>query len=290
MPLKLQMEAITDPASHDGRKRPQQRFSMTARAWLISLAGLLQPSHAERVTVAYEAEVGTVTGQPFGITVPRLTTVKGYITYETSTIDLRPADPMRGDFLMQGTWDFRAEFLDRVVRGSGTATSSTNLFGAPTLRFNDGAADNDAGLMSLDGVPEASIRLGFSISGQAKDLPTDRLPEQFTFNPPPGGASHTFVIADESGSMLLQFRSFRQVRPEIVSIQRTGDAVEIIWTSEKGKPYALEFSTDLRQWAILRSDLIGLPGQTTTVDSLGLRYPNGPPPTGFYRILDRPAW
>lgn len=284
------MNIMIRTASHDRWNRPQRRFSMTATAWLISLAGLLHPAHAERVTVAYEAEVGTVTGQPFGITVPRLTIVKGYFTYETSTIDLRPADPMRGDYLMQGTWDFRAEFLDRVVRGSGTATSSTNLFGAPTLRFNDGAADNDAGLMSLDGVPEESIRLGFSISGQAKDLPTDRLPEKFTFNPPPGGASHTFVIADESGSMLLQFRSFRQVRPEILSIQRTGGEVKIIWSSEKGKPYALEFSTDLRHWSILRSDLIGLPEQTTTIDSLELRYLNDPPPMGFYRILDRPPW
>jgi hypothetical protein len=272
----------------DPQKRQQHHFPILLSAFLLATLALIQPAVAERVTVAYEAEASTVTGQPFGITVPRLTIVTGYFTYETNTPDLRPADLMRGEFLMQGTWDFRAEFLARVIRGSGTAASTTNLFGSPTLRFNDGAADNDAGVMSLDGVPEETISLGFSISGQTKDLPTDQLPAKFTFNPPPGGASHSFVIADESGSMLLQFRSFRQVRPEILSIRRTGDDVEITWSSEKGKPYALEFSTDLRQWTIIRGNLVGLPETTTVVDHLAQRYPGDPPPKGFYRILDRP--
>jgi len=219
---------------------------------------------------------------------PRLKTVE--ITYETDTPDTRPLDVMRGEFLMQGTWDFRAEFLNQVLRGSGTATSTTNLFGSPTLRFNDGASAASAGVMSLNGIPDEALSMSFAISGQAKDLPTDQMPVEFTFNPPPGGASHTFVIEDESGRMLLQFRSFRQVRLEILSIQRIETDVEIVWSSVAGKPYALEFSTDLLHWTILRSDLVGLPAQTTVVDSLGLRYPNHPPPRGFYRILDRPPW
>jgi hypothetical protein len=195
---------------------------------------------------------------------------------------------MRGDFLMLGTWDFRADFLGKTVRGSGAATASTNLFGSPTLRFDDGVNDREAGIMSINGVPNDTIGLGFSISGEAKDLPTDQLPARFTFNPPPDGASHTFVISDSSGSMLLQFRSFQQVLPRIVSILRTGDNVEITWSSVAGKPYALDFSTDLRHWTILRGDLVGQPVSTTVVDNLAVRYPGGPPPRGFYRILDPP--
>lgn len=265
-------------------------MTLSPRALAVLVALLLtQPALAERVTVEYEAEVKTVTGQPFGLSVPLFTVVRGYLTYETSTPDLRPGDTMRGEFLMAGTWDFRAELLGKTIQGSGTATASTNLFGSPTLRFNDGATDNDAGTMSLDGVPGTTIGLGFAISGQAKDLPTDQLPARFTFNPPPGGASHTFSLQDQSGGMLLQFRSFRQVGPKILSVRRTGDDVEITWSSVSGKPYALDFSTDLLHWTIIRDDLIGLPITTTVVDQLAVRHPGNPPPTGFYRILDRPS-
>lgn len=188
---------------------------------------------AKRVTVEFEAEAGTVTGQPFGMTVPRLTLVRGYFSYETNTPDTfsNSADTMRGSFILAGTWDFRAEFLDRVIMGSGTATSSTNLFGSPTLRFEDGLGNNRPELMTIDGSPDATIGLGFAISGQAKDLPTDQLPENFTFNPPPGGAPHTFSLYSNSGTpattgtMLLQFRSFRQVEfnPEIEVQQPIGN-------------------------------------------------------------------
>ena len=257
---------------------------------LIAALAFVLPARAERVTVVYEAEASTVSNTPFGLTVPRLTIVRGYFTYETNTPDTLPNDPKRGDFLMQGTWDFRAEFLDQVLRGSGTAPATTNLFGSPTLRFWDGAADAAAGDMSLNGITAAGLRMSFSISGQSKDLPTDQLPRNFTFNPPPGGASHTFSIGDGSGTMLLQFRSFRQFRPEIRSVRRTGNDVEILWSSVKGKPYALEFSTDLRQWDIIRNDLVGQWETTTVVDPVAVRFAGNPPPAGFYRILDRPPF
>lgn len=243
---------------------------------------------AERVTVEYEAEAATVVNQPFGGTVPRLAVVRGYFTYETETVDLKPADAMRGSFVLNGSWDFRAGFLDNVIIGSGIATASTNLFGSPTLSLNDGAGSSTAGVMTLNGVPREDIGFGFAISGAAKDLPTDQLPRKFTFNPPPGGAPHTFVIKDNAGQLNLQFRWFRQVGLAIKSIKRSGNVTEVVWSSIKGNRYALDFSTDLLAWTVIRDDLIGDAVTTTVLDDLAQRYPSGPlPPKGFYRILDR---
>lgn len=254
---------------------------------LMAVLATVQPAHAERVTIGYEAEARTITGQPFGITVPFLTVVRGYFTYETNTPDLRPTDIMRGQFLMLGTWDFRAEFLDKVITGSGAATATTNLFGNPTLSFNDGGNTADRGIMKINGTPDVDVEFGFGISGASKDLPTDQLPVNFTFNPPPDGAQHTFVLKDDAGSMNLRFLSFRQVRPEILSIQRTGDDVGIVWSSINGKPYALEFSTNLVNWTIIRNDLVGLPHTTSVEDDLAVRFPESEPTEGFYRIIDR---
>lgn len=121
-------------------------------ALLMPVLASVQPTHAKRVIVEFVAEAKTVTGMPFGITVPRLTVVRGYFTYETNTPDLRPADLMRGQFLMLDTSDFRAEFLDKVIAGSDSATATTNLFGSPTLSFNDGGNKSDRGIMSDQGV------------------------------------------------------------------------------------------------------------------------------------------
>lgn len=265
-------------------------FMAAAKACLIGMAyAFAAPlGHAERVTVEYEAEAATVVNQPFGGNVPRLTVVRGYFTYETETTDLKPADAMRGSFVLNGTWDFRAEFLDNVIIGSGIATASTNLYGSPTLSLNDGAGSSTLGIMTLNGVPRTDIGFGFAISGASKDLPTDQLPRKFTFNPPPGGAPHTFVLKDNAGQLNLQFRWFRQVGLAIKSIRRTGDITEIVWYSIKGNRYALEFSTDLLTWTIIRGDLIGDAVATTVFDDLAQRYPSEPlPPKGFYQIVDR---
>lgn len=249
-----------------------------------------QPARAELVTVEFQAEVKTVTGQPFGMTVPLSTFVKGHFTYDSNSSDKSPTDPMRGSFGPVGGWDFRAEFLNKVITDSGMATATTNLFGSPTLSINDGGNKSGRGIMQINGTPDATVEFGLSISGESKDLPTDKLPANFTFNPPPGGAPHTFVLKDQSGIMLLGFLSFRQVRPEIVlSIQRTGNEVEIVWSSISGKPYALEFSTDLANWTIIRNDLVGLPGTTSVVDDLAVRFPATIPNEGFYRIIERPS-
>lgn len=247
----------------------------------------IQPARAELVTVEYEAEVKTVTGQPFGITVPLLTVVRGFFTYDSDTPDKSPADTMRGSFGPVGGWDFRAEFLDKVITDSGLATATTNLFGMPTLSINDGGNKSGRGIMLINGTPDVTVEFGLGISGAAKDLPTDQLPANFTFNPPPGGAPHTFVLKDQSGTMQLGFLSFRQVRPEILSIQRAGEEVGIVWSSINGKPYALEFSTNLVNWTIIRNDLVGLPETTSLVDDLAVRFPENKPTEGFYRIIER---
>ena len=257
----------------------------------MAIPAAIQPGRAELVTVEYEAEVKTVTGEPFGMTVPRLTLVRGFFTYDSDTPDKSPADAMRGSFVPVVNWGFRAEFLDKVITDSGMAIASTNLFGSPTLSLNDGGNRSGRGIMRINGTPDADIEFGLAISGEAKDLPSDQLPANFTFNPPPSGAPHTFVLKDDSGTMLLGFLSFQQARhrPEILSIQRTGDEVGIVWSSINGKPYALEFSTNLQNWTIIRNDLIGLPETTGATDNLAVRFPNGMPAEGFYRISERAA-
>jgi hypothetical protein len=144
--------------------------------------------------------------------------------------------------------------------------------------------------MSIDDVFNSAIGLGFAISGQSKDLPTDRLPENFTFNPPPSGASHTFVLSSASNtdSMLLQFRSFRQVPLAVKSVREIGTSMEVTWYSVGGKRYALDFSTDLTNWTMIRDGLIGATTTTTVLDDLALRYPTSPRPTRvYYRMIDR---
>lgn len=278
--------------------RPKRRANSTASApspWPRWIAGFsvmmalaaIHPAGAELVTVEYEAEARTVTGMPFGIEVPRLTVVRGSFTYDSNTSDKSPTDPMRGSFGPVGGWDFRAEFIDKVITDSGMATATTNLFGH-TLAFNDGGNKSGRGIMRINDTPDASVEFGLAITGAAKDLPTDQLPANFTFNPPPSGAPHTFVLKDQFGTMLLGFLSFRQVKPEIVlSIQRSGDEVEIVWSSISGKPYALEFSTDLANWSVIRNDLVGLPVTTSVVDDLAVRFPATIPNEGFYRIIER---
>ncbi len=268
-------------------RRCLSRSLLAGVSAMMTLA-IIQPACAELVTIEYEAEVKTVTGQPFGITVPLLTFVEGHFTYDSNTSDKSPTDPMRGSFTPVGGWDFRANFLNKVITDSGMATATTNLFGSPTLSINDGGNKSGRGIMLINGTPDATVEFGLGISGASKDLPTDKLPANFTFNPPPSGAPHTFVLKDQFGTMLLGFLSFRQVRPEIIlSLQRSGNDVEIEWSSFSGKPYALQFSTNLTNWTIIRNDLVGLSQTTRVVDDLDVRFPVAIPNEGFYRIIER---
>ncbi len=254
---------------------------------VAALFARVPAADAERVIVEFEAEAATVVDQPFGMEVPRLTIVRGCFGYESDTEDLNPNDTRRGSFLLAGTWDFRAEFLDKVITGSGTATATTNTFGSPTLSFEDGFTTEDSGIMSLDSVPDEEIGLNFRISGRPEDLPTDQLPSSFGF----AGAPHTFVLADESGRMLLQLRSFRQVQRQdhaVKFMSRTGDVVHLIWWSFQGNQYDIEFSTDLKVWNVIRPNITGEQLQTSLDDDLAERFTEGPiPRAGYYRVIDK---
>ena len=176
-----------------------------------------------------------------------------------------------------GGWDFHAEFLDHVITGPGRAAASTETFGH-TLRFNDGGDDEDTGDMALDDTPRIDIELGFAITGDADDLPSDQLPEEFRF----AGAPHTFFLRDSSGQMNLQFTSFRQVVTRIKLIEHQPGTTRIVWCSLSGKHYAVEFSTDLDSWETIATNIEGSPKTSEFIDV----DPERRVPRGFYRIRE----
>ena len=241
-------------------------------------------ARGELVTVTYKAEASTLVGRPFGIEVPRLTIVRGFFTYESDTPDSRPEDARRGSFEPVVGWQFRADFLDHTIKGTNRATGSTETFGH-TLRFNDGGDSDETGEMTFDGAPRADIALGFSIVGGPEDLPSDQLPAEFMFS----GAPHTFSLGDDNGRMLLQFIEFSQTFPfAIKSITRGGDEVQITWCSEQGRGYAVDFTTDIADWQVIRALVNAEGSETSIVDDLAERFGPGedPPPDGFYRVRD----
>jgi hypothetical protein len=246
------------------------RFLATPLLVITTLAD----SRAELVTIEYEAEASTVVGQPFGLDVPRLTRVHGFFRYESSAVDLRPNDQRRGSFVLgPGAWEFEARFLGHTVRGSQQATASTETFGH-TLRFNDGGDRKETGDMSFDGVFRIDIALGFSIVGNSSHLPTDQLPAPFTYQP---GNPHTFVIDDDSGRMLLQFRTVNQVvvplpPPEIKSIEIAPNQTEIAtirWSSVAGQSYQVEASSDFIEWTPVGDPVNATSEETSATASLG---------------------
>lgn len=251
---------------------------------MLHLCVLASTARAELVTVRYEAEASTVVDQPFGIDVPRLTVVRGFFTYQSDTPDQNPGDLRRGSFKPVVSWGFRAEFLGHVVSGSNRATGSTETFGH-TLRFNDGGDSSDTGDMSFDHVPTADLALGFAIVGGPDDLPTDQLPKVFRFDRSP----HTFSLGDDLGRMLLQFRSFSQVvETTIKSIDWSPTEVAITWCSVENGRYAVEFSTDLKDWLVIRPLVIGEISESSIIDDFSDR--SGPdalqPLRGFYRVRE----
>lgn len=252
----------------------------------IFTAGSVVSTKAEVVTIEYEAEASTVVGQPFGLNVPRLTRVQGFFRYQSSTPDRSPNDLRRGSFYLGGnSWEFEARFLGHTLRGSHQATASTETFGH-TLRFNDGGNRDDTGDMSFDGIARSDLALGFSIVGNATHLPTDQLPAPFLYQ---RGNPHTFVISDESGRMLLQFRSVNQVAtliptPEIINIEAPPSQARLTWRSVAGQSYQVEVSGELMEWTA-----VGLP-VTATEEETSVTAERPVTRASFYRIrrLDSP--
>jgi hypothetical protein len=171
------------------------------------LLGRVESVDAEQITVYYEAEAATVVDSPLGVDVPRLTRVTGTFTFETSTSDILPDDPDTGDYPHEtGGGAFTARFLDHTLTGSATPFIEIRPT-TDTFRFIDGPGTfgDEGGIMSLDGNPDEGIELWFSASTE-----TDMLDDSL-INPFPDydfesfiGTPHTFSIADDSGTMLLQ--------------------------------------------------------------------------------------
>ncbi len=249
---------------------------------LLNLIMFLVIARAELVSVEFEAEAATVVAQPFGLDVPRLTMVRGFFTYDSETADIKGADLRRGDFRLNTDWKFHAEFLDHVVTGSTQAKATTETFGY-TLAIGDGGNQDETNDMTFDGTSAEDIELVLRIVGDEGDLPTDQLPETFGFV----GAPHTFTLGDESGTILLQFLSYRQVFPVIKSINWQNNQVRLVWDSILDRVYRVEFSSDLKNWQTIRAAVTGELGTTGIIDDIfGRQEP--PVPHGFYRIREIP--
>jgi len=161
---------------------------------------------AEQISVYYEAEAATVVDTPFGLEVPRLTPVTGTFTFQTSTPDALPDDPDNGDYYHESGGAFTASFLDHTLTGSATPLIEIRSV-SDTFRFIDGPGTfgDEGGVMALDGVPDEDIELWFSASTET-DMVDDSL-----INPFPDydfesfvGTPHTFKLADDNGTLLLQ--------------------------------------------------------------------------------------
>jgi hypothetical protein len=138
--------------------------------------------------------------------VPRLTPVTGTFTFDTSTPDALPDDPDNADYFHEGGGAFTASFLGHTLTGSGTPLVEIRMISS-TFRFIDGPGsfDDEGGVMSVDGVPDADNELWFS-AGTETDMVNDSM-----INPFPDydfeshvGTPHTFSLSDDNGTMLLQ--------------------------------------------------------------------------------------
>jgi hypothetical protein len=173
---------------------------------LLGRLGLPGSAVAEQVSVYYEAEAATVVDTPFGLEIPRLTIVTGTFTFETSTPDALDDDPENGDYYHDGDGAFTATFLGHTLTGSATPLIEIRSLSS-TFRFIDGPGtfDDEGGIMSIDGVPNEEIELWFS-AGTETDMVDDSLINPFPLYDFDSfiGTPHTFKIADESGTALLQ--------------------------------------------------------------------------------------
>ncbi len=237
---------------------------------LLLTVGAITPIRAELVTIQYEAEAATVVGQPFGLNVPRLTRIQGIFRYESGAPDLKPNDLRRGSFILgPSSWHFEAHFLGQTLEGSIQAAASTETFGH-TLRFNDGGDRDDTRDMRFNGISRPDLALGFSIVGNASNLPTDQLPAPFNYQI---DAPHTFVIEDQSGRILLQFLSINQIPsppspPILHFITLSPQGAKVSWNSTPGQRYQLERSPDLLSWTPVGDPVNATTKETTTTAGL----------------------
>ena len=136
--------------------------------------------------------------------------------------------------------------------------------------------------MALDDVPSEEIRLYFALAGDAEDLLSEQLPPVFLFQ----NAPHTFTLEDSSGKMLLQLIRHAQVQPiKIQSIEWQDNQVRLVWCSNPGRRYNIEFSTDLQHWETIAENILAEGEATEYIDDLLSRL-EMVIPRGFYRVRE----
>ncbi|MGI9241674.1 MAG: hypothetical protein ACR2RV_12810 [Verrucomicrobiales bacterium] len=257
------------------------------------------PASADEVVLSYEARVASVpVMSPFGLSTPIGTAVTGTFTYETSAaVDSSPAAD-RGTYLLTAGGGFSARFLGHEVTGSAAPLLNVENFdfASHTFRFADGELQRqfpaDQGLMAFDGIVAEDIGVSLSISDPARSsFTSDRLPALFPMVIGPGGPDYfvTLTLRDDRGSMSLEVSLLRQVLPEpplITDIRLDGLDPVILFDSQPGQLYDVEFSTDLEAWITIREDVAAEGFATEVVDdALSARL--GESPThAYYRIRE----
>lgn len=280
---------------------------MKAPYLLISLVpGLLSTGFAGMVVLEYEAEASTVVGNPFGLNVPRLTVVTGRFVYETDgAMDLNGSD-QRGHYQLLGGGGFTARFLD----GGGNAHLLSGSIGPwlevedidvgggktiDTFRFWDGNdAEDKGGIMTFDGTADGEYFLTFAMTdGSGDAFPDDSLPEIYPMTGVKGPIgypySHTFVIGDGAGRMLLQLNRLWQAvsgerGPVIGKSGFVDGEFEIEFESKEGETYAVEFSSDLERWDTIATGLAAEGSLTTYRDSGVAERLGAIPGAAYYRV------
>lgn len=200
--------------------------AMTLKMWLVAAAfGAIVPTLVAQpaiVEVQYEATVKTVTGSFLGYTIDADTPVTGRFVFDLSVLDTN-TDVNRGYYPHAGTGGFTAQFqasdggtpVTVSIEGSGSPEVRVEWFDSAndTWRFLDGLPDY--GAMSVNGVTNNDVDLGFSMSQAvlfASDANTNPWP-LVTFP----GTAHTFSLSDPNGGILLGLTSATTV-PEPASL------------------------------------------------------------------------
>ena len=126
--------------------------------------------------------------------------------------------------------------------------------------------------MAFDGTPADDIGVSLSISDQTRSsFTSDRLPVVFPMVIEPGGPDYfvTLNLRDDRGSMSLEVDLLRQVLPEpplITDIRLDGLDPVILFDSQPGQSYDVEFSTDLQAWTTIQEGVAADGFATEIVD------------------------
>jgi len=179
--------------------------------WLV-LAILATTARADLITVGYDAVAGTVTGTPFGLTVPLNTPINGYLTYDTSIPDSNVSGHI-GDYAHTANGDFYADLMGTIISGSATPWVRIQSTYSEAFSFYDGprTVGPEGGIMSVGGVPDEHVTVGFTVVANPMRglIPDDSLPDPFpAYDFSPLKDPYTFSLNDgNGGGVLLRIES-----------------------------------------------------------------------------------